>query len=124
MCLGPPRNYPNYGDLQNTWAQANDNLGRNFIELGFPQEVYVTRINVYETYHAGGIVAIKLRNKQLGGTWVSVWEAPNGQARNIEMSRIFSPELERSSFRTDEIRLELDCSVSNSYCEIDAVGKN
>ena len=121
MCLGPPRNYPNYGDLHNTWAQSTDNLGANFIELAFPQPVYVTRVNIYETFHAGGVISIKLRNTQLN-TWVTVWTAPNNEASNIESSRIFSPELERTTFKTNEIRLDIDCSVSNSYCEIDAVG--
>jgi len=45
-------------------------------------------------------------------------------AINIESSRIFSPELINTKFKTNQVRLELDCSVAASYCEIDAVGKS
>ena len=42
---------------------------------------------------------------------------------NIESSRIFSPELEKSIFKTNIVRLDVDCTAANSFCEIDAVGK-
>jgi hypothetical protein len=80
----------------------------------------VTQINIYETYHAGAILRILLRNKELGA-WKLVWESAFG-ALNIESSRIFSPELQKSLFKTNQVRLELDCTAANSYCEIDAVG--
>ena len=80
----------------------------------------MTKINIFETYHAGAITSIKLRNKKTD-TWHTAWESGVG-AQNIEASRIFSPDLPRATFKTDEIRLELDCSVASSYCEIDAVG--
>ena len=63
---------------------------------------------------------MKLRDL-IHGDWVTVWQAPNGAAVDISSCRIFSPELERTLFRTNHVRLELDCSVSNSYCELDAV---
>jgi hypothetical protein len=106
--------------LHNAWAQANDFHANHFIELEFPTEVYVTQINIYETYHAGSIVRILLRNKELNA-WKMVWESAVG-ALNIESSRIFSPELQKTLFKTNQVRLELDCTAANSYCEIDAVG--
>lgn len=119
--LGAPQVYPNYGDLHNAWAQANDFHSNHFIELEFPHEVYVTQVNIYETYHSGGVVVIKIKDKNTG-EWRNVWESAVG-AINIEQSRIFSPEISKSSFKTNQIRIELDCSTANSYCEIDAVGK-
>lgn len=113
--------YPNYGDLHNAWAQGNDFHANHFIELEFPQDVYATNINIYETYHAGAIVNIKLKNK-LANSWVSVWQSAVG-AINIESSRIFSPDLQKTRFKTNQVRLELDCTAASSYCEIDAVGK-
>lgn len=80
------------------------------------------KVNIYETYHAGGVTAIKLRNK-VDNDWVTVWDAGAAGAINIESSRIFSPDLQRTNFKTNEIRIEIDCSIANSYCEIDAVGK-
>jgi hypothetical protein len=119
--IGPPRVYPNYGDLNFTWAQANDFTSPHFIELEFPIEIFVKKINIYETYHAGGVVAIKLKEKY-ANRWITVWQSTVG-AINIESSRIFSPELIVTKFKTNQVRLELDCSVAASYCEIDAVGK-
>jgi hypothetical protein len=40
---------------------------------------------------------------------------------SIESSRIFSPELKKTLFKTNQVRLEVDCTASNSFCEIDAV---
>lgn len=55
-------------------------------------------------------------------SWKTVWESGAG-ALNIEQSRIFSPEIEKVLFKTNQIRLELDCTAANTYCEIDAVGR-
>jgi hypothetical protein len=118
--IGTPLVYPNYGDLHNAWAQSNNFHANHFIELEYPQEVYATRINIYETYHAGSVVRIKLKDKRTD-SWLTVWESSVG-AINVETSRVFSPELDRVSFKTNQVRLEMDCSIANSYCEIDAVG--
>ena len=66
-------------------------------------------------------MAIKLKDKN-ANRWVTVWQSAVG-AINIESSRIFSPELMNTKFKTNQVRLEVDCSVAVSYCEIDAVGK-
>jgi hypothetical protein len=109
--------YPGYGDLQNTWAQGS-HTANEYIELEFPTELIVSKLNIYETYHAGAIVRIKLKNKDN-------WEVVYGpvQARDISQSRIFTPDLKKTSFKTKQVRLELDCTRSNTWCEIDAVGK-
>ena len=119
--LGPPLVYPNYGNFQNTWSQALIGSFRNFIELEFPQEVYVTKINIFETYHAGAITRIQLRNKKLGA-WITAWE--NSHPLNIDSSRMFSPSLEQTYFKTNQVRLEINNSAANTFfCQIDAVGK-
>ena len=43
-------------------------------------------------------------------------------AQDQQTSRIFSPELSRTLFRTNQVRLELNCQIANTWCEIDAVG--
>jgi hypothetical protein len=50
-----------------------------------------------------------------------VWQ--KAKAENIETSRIFSPSIKETRFKTNRIRLEIDCTVANTWCEIDAVGK-
>ncbi len=105
--------------MQATWAQGNDFHDNHFIELEFPTEIFVQEINIYETYHAGAVVRIKLKNK-LTNEWKTVWESSIGPL-NIETSRVFSPELLKVYFKTNQVRLELDCTVAHTYCEIDAV---
>jgi hypothetical protein len=117
--IGPPLVFPNYGDLQNAWAQASDFHANHFIELEFPEEVYVTKLNIYETYHAGSVVRIKIKNP-LNDDWKLVWESAVGPM-NIETSRIFSPDLKKTLFKTKCVRLDIDCTAANSFCEIDAV---
>ena len=39
-----------------------------------PEEVYVKEINIYETYHAGAVISIKLKDK-LKNSWVAAWES-------------------------------------------------
>ena len=54
--------YPRYGDIQNTWAQSTHSANE-FIELEFPKELIVSKLFIYETFHAGSITRIKLKNK-------------------------------------------------------------
>ena len=115
--VGIPRVYPNYGDQHNAWAQQTHS-SNEFIELEYPEELIVTKLNIYETYHAGAVVGIKLKNKDI---WEMVWETQDPQ--DIPQSRVFTPSLRRVRFKTKCVRLELDCTVANSWCEIDAVGK-
>jgi hypothetical protein len=51
-----------------------------------------------ETYHAGAVVRIELKNKD--------WEIVYGpvQAQDIGQSRIFSPELKVTRFKTNKVR--------------------
>jgi uncharacterized protein YbbC (DUF1343 family) len=112
--------WPNYGDIHNAWAQLPPFSENEFIELAYPVQVYVTSINIYETYHAGAVIRIKIKDLNRN-EWISVWQSRTG-AQVHEQSRIFSPELLSTNFKTNQIRLELDCTVANSYCEIDAVG--
>lgn len=102
--------------MHHTWAQSSHSANE-YIELKFPQELIVTGLHIYETFHAGAIVCIKLWNKDK-------WELVYGptQAQDINQSRIFSPDLRKTNFKTNLVRLELDCTVSGTWCEIDCVG--
>lgn len=112
--------YPSYGDIQGAWAQGTRDENQ-FIEIKFPQTVYATKIHIYETYHCGAVVRVKLKNPEQN-IWQTVWENPNGPEL-IETSRIFCPPLSKTDFKTQVVRLEVDCSLSNNWCEIDAVGR-
>ena len=49
---------------------------------------------------------------------MTIW---SGQAHRIESSRIFKPSLSSSTFGTNTIKIDVDCSRAGTWCEIDAV---
>ena len=58
-------------------------------QVKFKKAVMVTGIDIYETFHAGGVRRIAaLRNKT---EWVSLWETD--RVTDIHQARIFSPPL-------------------------------
>ncbi|KAI8777438.1 BTB/POZ domain-containing protein 19 [Biomphalaria glabrata] len=114
--LGPPKVYPQYGDIQGAWASASiDSL--QFIELEYEKAVLPESINIYETYNAGATVAVKVMNPF--NQWEVLWSTT--AVENIKSSRIFSPPLREVKFATNKVRLEVNCTVAASWCEIDAV---
>ncbi|XP_065932790.1 F-box/LRR-repeat protein 4 isoform X2 [Magallana gigas] len=116
--LGKPNVYPRYGDISGTWTQPGNQLDRiHFIEVKFPRKLYVSKINIYETYNAGAVVKISVKDGQ--NQWVDIFSV--NHARIIRRARKFSPQIKRFIFPVDELRIEVDCSVARDYVEIDAV---
>ena len=68
----------------------NHIMFKQFPQVKFAQKVYPTAINIYETLHAGGIVALK--GKTDNGYWRTFWSTPT--PKHIEHSRIFSPPIQ------------------------------
>ncbi|KAH3795476.1 uncharacterized protein LOC127838584 [Dreissena polymorpha] len=116
--LGVPDVYPTYGDLNGAWA-SHDIDANQYLEFQFVTPVLVTKVDVYETYNAGGVKAIKCLD--VSGTWITLWSTP--QVSVIHSVRIFSPSfMSTIPCFSNQIRLDIDCSVANSWVEIDAVG--
>ncbi|XP_045211208.2 TD and POZ domain-containing protein 2-like [Mercenaria mercenaria] len=114
--IGEPKVYPNYGDRRGAWAMQNIDANQ-FIEVEFREAVYVTGIDIYETYHAGGVKAIKALGDQ--GQWRTLWQTDS--VTSISSSRVFSPQLAEMSCRTKNIRVEVDCTACETWVEIDAI---
>lgn len=116
--LGRPNVYPRYGDIGGTWTQAASERDRvHFIEVKFPRKIFITKVNIYETFHAGAVVKISAKDGQ--NQWVDIFNATHAQV--IRESRKFSPQIKRIMFPVDELRIEVDCSASKHYVEIDAI---
>jgi hypothetical protein len=86
--IGEPKVYPQYGDLQGSWAPKN--CKKEFLEVEFPEELFIDAISIYETFHAGAVTHIGAWNP-MAQRYVPVY---HGAARNIEQSQIFEPKLE------------------------------
>ena len=73
-------------------------------------------IEIYETYNAGAVTGIYLQ------TPAHVWQCVyNAEPVVIQHSRLFRPALMTTDFPTNRVRLELNCTAANDWCEIDAV---
>ncbi|CAL1542132.1 unnamed protein product [Lymnaea stagnalis] len=114
--VGSPKVYPEHGDLNGAWASGSIDK-HQFIELEFEHPVTPSAINIYETYNPGGVIAIKVLN--LYNKWELLWQTHTPEV--LSSSRIFSPPLKEVIFSTNRIRLDVDCTAANSWCEIDAV---
>ncbi len=119
--IGVPNVYPQYGDISKAWAQGRRNSPLEYIVFKYNEPVYVAQLNVYETYNAGSIIKIEVKNNQTN-EWSIVWQSSNSPPQLISSSRIFSPTLIEASFKTQQVRLTLDCSLG-AWCERDAIGK-
>ena len=53
--LGEADYYPDYGDNKLSWEPRSENFGHEWIELRFPQPMYINRIEIYETYKPGAV---------------------------------------------------------------------
>ncbi|XP_060602914.1 uncharacterized protein LOC132755993 isoform X1 [Ruditapes philippinarum] len=114
--IGPPRVYPKYGDIPGAWASSTIDE-RQFLEVEFKEAVFVTGMDIYETYHAGGVKAIKALGED--GKWHNLWKTD--RVTVIKSSRVFKPELAELSYRTKNIRVEVDCTGCGTWVEIDAI---
>ena len=50
-----------------------------------PEEVYVNEIHIYETYHAGAVIRVSLKDKEKG-VWQTAWESPTGKIKRIYLT--------------------------------------
>eukprot|EP00105_Crassostrea_gigas_P025813 XP_011446503.1 PREDICTED: F-box/LRR-repeat protein 4-like [Crassostrea gigas] len=88
--LGRPNVYPRYGDISGTWTQAASERDRvHFIEVKFPRKIFIAKVNIYETFHAGAVVKISAKDGQ--NQWVDIFNATHAQV--IRESRKFSPQI-------------------------------
>lgn len=126
-CLtGPPRVYPQYGDRRGAWAAQNSRGTHEWLELKYEKLIYLTGMDIYETYNPGHVWEILCRNNETK-EWVTVYTDPelfaSGKSFVPEQSRIWRPKLtqEKYFFRTNEIRLNMNCTNARSWSEIDCV---
>jgi len=118
---GPPLVYPRYGDITGAWAPARSSGTKEFLELRYLHKWYVTSIDVFETYNPGHIVRISagIETTYNGIIWYPIWQGEID--RKFPKSRIFSPPITPFPYKTDCIRIDIDCSQAKSWVEIDSV---
>jgi hypothetical protein len=119
--LGVPCTYPSYGSYPaNTWSPASRTGSVEFVELLFKREVYVQRVEIFETFNPGCVTMISVMNKETNH-WESVWSGNPTKVTTNCRARIFAPPLRSKLFKTNLIRIDFDTRPYNSWCEIDGV---
>jgi len=119
--IGPPRVYPSYGDIRGAYASSASTGTHEWLELDYETPVFVTGIDIFETYNPGHVTNILIK---VGDYWIPLWSGvvlPVGHGRPGPQSRIFSPPLKPTVFRSDQVRIEMDCTTARSWAEIDCV---
>jgi len=122
--IGPPRVYPSYGDIRGAWAPAYSSGTKESLQLFFQTPVYITGVDIFETYCPGHICVIEAK---VDGKFITLWKSPvdlgrvaeNQHLHSKRKSLIFSPPIEPTYFKTDIIQLHLDCTYAPSWAEID-----
>jgi len=87
-----------------------------WVEITLDHPILVAAVSVYEGHDAGALHRIRLLDPQ--GNWDTVWELRKRQPGAWSSSRVLTPQLSARSYKTQQIRLEVN---STSDYAIDAV---
>eukprot|EP00301_Raphidiophrys_heterophryoidea_P005957 c12444_g1_i2.p1 GENE.c12444_g1_i2~~c12444_g1_i2.p1 ORF type:complete len:2218 (+),score=558.81 c12444_g1_i2:626-7279(+) len=117
---GKPKVYPRNGDIQGAWAPKQSTGSMEYIELQFKSAVKFFGFEILETYNPGAVAKVSVLDPNTGD-WVPVYEAEAQNQKIGKETRVFRPSITVPSFRSNAVRLDLDCTKATSYSEIDAV---
>ncbi|WAR19390.1 PLMN-like protein, partial [Mya arenaria] len=113
--IGEADVYPAYKQSNLSWAPSYAHIyGSQYIEVIYPTQVHVARLEIYETFHGGAVSNIICFH--FGGAPRIIWQ--DSTIQNIEEARIFSPTLTGYCF-SNQIRLEFTSNL-HQY-QIDAI---
>lgn len=119
--VGPPTAYPQrYVDNKGAWTPKPDIGGSdNWVEITLDRPILVSAVSVYETNATGALNRIRLLDPQ--GNWDTVWQLRRRQPPPVETRRVLTPQLSARSYKTQQIRLEVNSTNLDPYYAIDAV---
>ena len=109
---------PRCGDYQTAWATAGSDTIES-VELTYPVSVYVTGINIVQSYNPNQVIRVELVGAF--GRSITVYE---GRPNQIDQScpYTFSIPLERTEGRFNKLRITVDQSVLGlGWNQIDSV---
>jgi hypothetical protein len=112
---GEPDTYPDHGDIETAWATLEEDDGIQWLDLDYEVPVWISRVEIYETYNPGAIAGIEIYDQD-GGRHLA-WEGSMEPARTARISTIDID----ADFPSDRIRIILDTRRVSGWNEIDAV---
>jgi hypothetical protein len=118
QATGPPDTWPMAGDIPTAWASLTRDSAAEWLLLEYPEPVAAKAVVVYETYNPGALARVTVF--RLDGEEVEVWKGkdptPPGSGKGISEVHF------RIGFKTNRVKLYLDCRPVPGWNEIDAVG--
>ena len=107
---------PTCGDATTAWASAS--FGQvEWLEVGFEKPVYPMQILIHETNAPGFTVKVEVGNP--GGTLTKVWESAVQTVPTCP--RILDIPVIGAKSPVNVVRMTIDMTLANDWCEIDAV---
>lgn len=116
--LGAP-NTVGCGDISTSWASANPDGRREFLELSFDNPAPINRIFIHETLSPGAVDTVYVLNPNTQ-VYEKVYEAT--AAGGKPCPRAFAINFALTSFPVSQIRIAINSPAVPGYNEIDAVG--
>jgi hypothetical protein len=102
-------------DDVNAWA-SDDPDTEEWLELTYDYPMYVTQINIYETYSPNQVALVELID--LDGTYHEVY---TGEPQETACPYILSIDISETDYTVSGVRMTIDQSVLENWNEIDAV---
>jgi hypothetical protein len=112
-------------DSQMAWTASREDNGVQWLELGYEKEVYVSGVNIKESFGPGAVTKVEIMNNELGA-YTTLWEGKDKnkicpgtlqlkyEAKEGNITKSMTP------FLSDKVKITLDTDVKN-WNEIDAV---
>jgi hypothetical protein len=108
---------PECGDSTTAWATEN-NDSVDWIELDYDTPVLPIEVNIVQTYSPNQVVKVELRDLQ--GEYHTVYTgAPQDESADCPF--VLHIPVEGADKQVDGVRITVDQSVLQDWCEIDAV---
>jgi len=115
---GPPQTFPRYGDISTSWAPRQSSGTNEYLAFEYPKKVHICGVDVFETWNPGCLTKISAHD---GKDWQVVWEGEVDQPNVPERARVFSPQFSVTKFKSNWVRVDLNCTLSRAWTEIDCI---
>jgi hypothetical protein len=118
--MNDARHYPSYGSFYTAWSPSTRTGSLEYLEIMFEEEMYVTGIDIFETFMPGAAFKISTLKKKTQ-EYQTVWLGVPNQQKLPARSRIFSPTLKKTKYKTNVVRIDFDTRPSKLWTEIDCI---
>lgn len=111
-------NVESYGDVGTAWATKTDGAGIEWLELDYAQPVNATAIKIRQNNAPGAIISVGVFDE--AGKLHNVWQGPDETRYEPKISWL-NISFEKTTFKTQRIKITLATNAVSGWNEIDAV---